>query len=66
MIYDGERFRSVSQQGVPEAFQEFIGKGILPQFGDPFAAMIAGAPLSHIHDLAAVAAEHPDNPAACA
>src|SRR6516165_5944087 len=62
MIYDGERFRSVAQQGVPEAFQEFIGKGILPAFGDPFSAMVAGAPLSHIHDLAAVAAEHPGNP----
>ena len=64
MIYDGERFRSVAQQGVPEAFQEFIGKGILPAFGDPFSAMVAGAPLSHIHDLAAVAAEHPGNPLA--
>jgi adenylate cyclase len=64
MIYDGERFRSVAQQGVPEAFQEFIGKGILPKSGDPFAAMVAGAPLSHIDDLAAVAAEHPDNPLA--
>src|SRR5437899_6958606 len=47
MIYDGERFRSVAQQGVPEAFQEFIGKGILPEFGNPFAAMVAGAWLSH-------------------
>jgi hypothetical protein len=26
MIYGGERFRSAAQQGVPEAFQEFIGK----------------------------------------
>ncbi len=62
MTYDGERFQPVAQHGVPASFKEVIEAGILPQPGDPFGLMAEGAPLSHIHDLAEVAAQYPDNP----
>jgi signal transduction histidine kinase len=62
MTYDGERFQPVAQHGVPASFKEVIEEGILPQPGDPFGLMAEGAPLSHIHDLAEVAAQYPDNP----
>ena len=62
MTYDGERFQPVALHGVPALFKEVIEEGILPQPGDPFGLMAEGAPLSHIHDLAEVAAQYPDNP----
>ncbi len=62
MTYDGEQFQPVALHGVPALFKEVIEEGILPQPGDPFGLMAEGAPLSHIHDLAEVAAQYPDNP----
>ena len=62
MTYDGERFQPVALHGVPPPFKEAIGHGIRPQPGDPFEQMVEGAPLSHIRDLAEVAAQYPDNP----
>jgi signal transduction histidine kinase len=62
MVYDGDQFRPVASQGVPEPFRDLIGRGIRPKLDDPFGHMVDGAPLSHIHDLAEVAAEHPGAP----
>jgi GAF domain-containing protein len=62
MIYEGERFQPVALRGVPARFGEFIEQGIRPQPEDPFGRMLKGAPLSHIHDLAEVAAQYPDDP----
>src|SRR6516225_8489000 len=62
MTYDGEQFHPVASQGVPQRFSELIGRGIRPTPGDPFGRMVEGAPYSHIHDLAEVAAQYPNQP----
>jgi PAS domain S-box-containing protein len=59
MTYDGERFFAVAHQGTPAPFQEFLSSGIRPGPADPFRRMVEGAELSHIHDLAEVAARSP-------
>ena len=62
MTFDGERFHPVAVQGVPAEFRQFIGGGIRPSSGNPFARMVEGEPFSHIHDLSEVAAAFPDDP----
>src|SRR4051794_19893482 len=62
MKFDGERFCPVAVQGVPAAFRQFIGDGIRPSSGNPFAHMVEGEPFSHVHDLSEVAAAFPDEP----
>ena len=62
MTFDGERFYPVAVQGVPAEFRQFIGDGIRPSSGNPFARMVEGEPFSHIHDLSEVAAAFPDEP----
>jgi two-component system, NtrC family, sensor kinase len=55
MTYDGDRFHPVAHQGTPEPFREFLAPGLRPGTGDPFARMVEGAIVSHIHDLAEIA-----------
>src|SRR4051794_19729380 len=62
MKFDGERFCPVAVQGVPAAFRQFIGDGIRPSSGNPFAHMVEGERFSHVHDLLEVAAAFPDEP----
>src|SRR3954454_20926488 len=62
MRFDGERFYPVAVQGVPAEFRQFIGDGIRPSSGNPFARMVEGEPFSHVHDLSEVAAAFPDEP----
>ncbi len=61
MTYDGAQFQPVALQRVPTPFRGIIEKGIRPTPGDPFDRIVEGASLSHIHDLAQVAAEHPND-----
>ena len=43
MRFDGERFYPVAVQGVPAEFRQFIGDGIRPSSGNPFARMVEGS-----------------------
>jgi two-component system, NtrC family, sensor kinase len=62
MTYDGERFHPVAHRGTPAPFRDFLAPGLRPGIGDPFTRMVEGAALSHIHDLAEVAARYRDAP----
>jgi class 3 adenylate cyclase len=62
MTYDGERFHPVAHQGTPAPFREMLAPGFPPGAGDPFARMVEGAALSHIHDLSEVAERYRDAP----
>jgi two-component system, NtrC family, sensor kinase len=62
MTYDGARFHPVAHQGTPVPFREMLAPGFVPGAGDPFARMIEGAAVSHIHDLSKVAERYRDEP----
>jgi class 3 adenylate cyclase/putative methionine-R-sulfoxide reductase with GAF domain len=62
MTYDGERFHPVVHRGTPAPFREMLAPGFVPGTGDPFARMVAGSALSHIHDLWEVTEHYRDEP----
>jgi two-component system, NtrC family, sensor kinase len=62
MTFDGERFHPMAHQGTPAPFKEMLAPGFPPGAGDPFARMVEGAALSHIHDMSQVAERYRDEP----
>ena len=62
MTFDGENFYPDCGARSTGEFRQFIGGGIRPSSGNPFARMVEGEPFSHVHDLSEVAAAFPDEP----
>jgi hypothetical protein len=60
LTYDGERFWPAAVHGAPPAYMETAREGIRPGFG--FGSLVRGERLLHIHDMAEVAAQRPDDP----
>jgi GAF domain-containing protein len=60
LTYDGERFWPAAVHGALPAFSETAREGIRPGFG--FGSLVRGERLLHIHDMAEVAAQRPDDP----
>jgi GAF domain-containing protein/DNA-binding response OmpR family regulator len=59
LTYDGELFWPVAMHGAPPTFPE-RRDGIRP--GSGFTGLVRGERLLHIHDMAQVAAQRPDEP----
>jgi GAF domain-containing protein/nitrogen-specific signal transduction histidine kinase len=60
LTYDGERFWPVAVHGDRVANSDSTRHGIRPGFG--FGRLVRGERFLHIHDMAEVAAEMPDDP----
>jgi GAF domain-containing protein len=60
LTYDGERFRVAAMHGTSWASAETLQYGIRPGFG--FGRLLHGERFLHIHDMAEVAAQIPDDP----
>jgi two-component system NtrC family sensor kinase len=57
--YDGGRFRPAAVHGAAWAAPETLREGFRPGFG--FGSLVRGERLLHIHDMAEVAAQRPDD-----
>jgi class 3 adenylate cyclase len=60
LTYDGERFQPAAVHGSVLAFEGTAREGFRPGFG--FGRLIRGERFVHIHDMAEVAAQLPDDP----
>jgi signal transduction histidine kinase/HPt (histidine-containing phosphotransfer) domain-containing protein/ActR/RegA family two-component response regulator/prephenate dehydratase len=60
LTYDGELFWPAAVHGDRFALSESVQKGIRPGFG--FGPLVRGERLLHVHDMAEVAAQRPDDP----
>jgi GAF domain-containing protein len=59
LTYDGELFWPAAMHGAPPGFPE-RREGLRPGFG--FTGLVRGERFLHIHDMAEVAAQRPDDP----
>jgi GAF domain-containing protein/nitrogen-specific signal transduction histidine kinase len=60
LTYDGERFWPAAMHGPAWASAETVREGIRPGFG--FGKLVRGERFLHIHDMAELAAQIPDDP----
>ena len=60
LSYDGERFRPVAMNGTSLASPDTMREGIRPGFA--FGRLVRGERFVHIHDMAELAAQIPDDP----
>ena len=66
LTYDGERFWPIANRGASARLSEATRDGILPWTGGGMDKVIRGAPFAHIHDMAELAKEAPDEAAPAA
>ena len=59
LTYDGEVFRPVAGYGASTRVAALLGEGIRPGPHNSFGELLQGAPLVHIHDMAALAERSP-------